>query len=149
MPSSVTSSSLALLGRKQPEPARNVACRAVASRRAWGLDFLDHRKHRPPRESAPAVAVEIEQNGKQPCPEVAAVKEMLAPKGAHERVLDEIIGDLSVAGERAGEAPKRGNQGLEAAAHCGHGGLHGVTQRGHFDLSRKRTRAPFDYSTFA
>ncbi len=74
--------------------------------------------------------------------QVAAMKQMLAPQRAHERVLNEIVGGFRIARERAGESPKGGDQGLEAAANSGHGGTpwRSSTQAILIPLAKERER---------
>ena len=64
-----------ILGKLVERPS-NVAAAGIRSA-GHGVVVVDLRQHRPPRQAAQPVAVEVGQDGVKPCPRISAVKQML------------------------------------------------------------------------
>src|SRR4051812_17945676 len=75
---------------------------------------------RTPRERAQAIPIQVGQDRVKPTPDVSAVKQMLGSQGAHQRVLHQVIGGLSVARQRARIAPQRWDGRLNALLETAH-----------------------------
>lgn len=76
----------------------------------------------PPASTKPAEAVA--QDREQPRPEIGAGDELvLRLQGEHHRVLDEVVGEVGVAGEAAREHPQLRQQRRQFGPKCVHGPL--------------------------
>ncbi len=101
-------------------PARG-RCRGLPPRSRWRRDCCRAAAElRPPGQRPPPVLVEVGQDGVEPAPDVASQKQPFRAQCPHQRVLDQIVGDVGIARQRARIPAQRRNHGFDTAAKRGH-----------------------------
>src|SRR5450830_1414122 len=103
---------MALVLDQRGERAFDVAAARFRTGQVRSVVVLDRQQHRPPRQRAPPVAVEIGEDRVQPAAHVAAMEQMLRAQRPHQRVLNQIVGDVGIPRQRAGIPPQRRDRRL-------------------------------------
>jgi hypothetical protein len=86
-----------------------------------GLGFAYGYGHPFADRPANVIDVLIVQDGEQPSPQVGAfLPQVLLGNGAHQAILDEIVGGDLITGQRPRIAPQAGDNGFDAACEIAH-----------------------------